>query len=389
MKRGIFQYLVALSALLVAASAAFFSVYGLSMLFAGAKTQVIVMAGSLEFSKLIMASFLYRYWGRVSKVMKTYMTIAVIVLMVITSGGIYGFLSSAYQDTATKYQKRDAEISTLVQKKNIDSVDVVRYQESLNKEYESKNRYQTNLDTLYNRKFTTTAKRIEQSILRTDQKISELDSLIRVKNDVIGNTNKQILELNNENISGEIGPLKYISDLTGYPMDKVVNWFILLLIIVFDPLAVSMIIATNVVIKFSLKKDDKNIIEIKKEKSKDDIDIEEHLHHLFKKIDSKKEKKSIPVQIDSKSKKISKIFPISKEKKKKFSEHIIPQYKKSNIQKKNHILNLIPEEKIEEKIIKTEDLPKDIYGEVHPTISKQKAMDVPEYSKDGGLKITQ
>ncbi len=96
-KNNTFQYMVGLSALLVAGSAAYYSVFGLSKLFAGATFAVVVMAGSLEFAKLVSASFLYRYWTKVNTWLKYYMTVGVITLVLITSAGIFGFLSNAYQ----------------------------------------------------------------------------------------------------------------------------------------------------------------------------------------------------------------------------------------------------------------------------------------------------
>ena len=111
MKKRLFPLIIALSALSVAGSAAFYSVFGLSKLFAGAATQVIIMAGSLEFAKLVVASLLYQYWDNINKILKGYLMIAVFVLMVITSGGIYGFLSGAYQSTATQSELLDKSLS--------------------------------------------------------------------------------------------------------------------------------------------------------------------------------------------------------------------------------------------------------------------------------------
>ena len=116
MKKRLFPLLITLAALAVSGSAAFYSVFGLSKLFAGASTQVIIMAGSLEFAKLVVASLLYQYWGTINKILKGYLMIACFVLMVITSGGIYGFLSGAYQSTATKSELLDKSLSILNQK---------------------------------------------------------------------------------------------------------------------------------------------------------------------------------------------------------------------------------------------------------------------------------
>ena len=104
MERKVLPYLVAISALSVSLSAAFYSVTGLSKMFAGASTQVMVMAGSLEIAKLIIASLLYQYWDKLGALLKIYLTIAVGILMLITSGGIYGYLSSAYSETSTKLE---------------------------------------------------------------------------------------------------------------------------------------------------------------------------------------------------------------------------------------------------------------------------------------------
>ena len=115
-KRGIFPFLIGLSALSVSSSAAFYSVSGLSKLFAGASFEVIIMAGSLEFAKLVTASLLYQYWDTINKVLRTYLSIATFILVLITSMGIYGFLSAAYQETAAASGNIDAQI-TLVETK--------------------------------------------------------------------------------------------------------------------------------------------------------------------------------------------------------------------------------------------------------------------------------
>ena len=105
-----FPTLVGFSALLIAGSAAFFSVFGLSKLFAGAQTAVIIMAGSLEFGKLVGASFLYRYWDKITSLHKFYMTTAVGILIVITSAGIFGFLSNAYQGATVGFEKESTAL---------------------------------------------------------------------------------------------------------------------------------------------------------------------------------------------------------------------------------------------------------------------------------------
>ena len=117
MKKYILPVIIALSALSVSASAVFYSVYGLSKLFAGASTQVIIMAGSLEIAKLVVASLLYQYWDKINKGLRFYLTLACIVLMFITSAGIYGFLSGAYQSTATQSEIVGKELAVIEMKR--------------------------------------------------------------------------------------------------------------------------------------------------------------------------------------------------------------------------------------------------------------------------------
>ena len=127
----IFPFIITLSALSVSASAAFYSVSGLSKLFAGAQFQVIIMAGSLEFAKLVTASLLYQYWDTINKTLRIYLSIATIVLVLITSMGIYGFLSAAYQDTYSKLSMTENEIKFLENKKSFYEEDVIRFDKEL------------------------------------------------------------------------------------------------------------------------------------------------------------------------------------------------------------------------------------------------------------------
>ena len=116
-QQRVFPLIIALSALSVSGSAAFYSVSGLSKLFAGASFAVIVMASSLEIAKLVIASLLYQYRKTLPKLLKIYLTVAAVILVAITSAGIYGFLSAAYQKTATESSIVDNQIKLLETKK--------------------------------------------------------------------------------------------------------------------------------------------------------------------------------------------------------------------------------------------------------------------------------
>ena len=256
--KGIFPTIIALSALSVSASAAFYSVSGLSKLFAGASTEVIIMAGSLEVSKLVIASLLYNYWDTLNKALRTYLTVATVVLVLITSMGIYGFLSAAYQDTYRQLSVKENQTKFLTQKKDFYEKDVVRYDSELE-------RISSNISTLSNAKsssiqvkdtsvvggFRTT---ISTSEIRIASKRIEVEENNRkavqekrvVAADSLQKFQFQILELeNNTEVAGELGPLQYLSGLTEIPMDKIINVLLLIIIFVFDPLAIALVVAAN------------------------------------------------------------------------------------------------------------------------------------------------
>jgi len=257
LRKGIFPSIIALSALSVSLSAAFYSVSGLGKLFAGASTEVMVMAASLEISKLVIASLLYQYWDTLNKVLRTYLAIATLILILITSMGIYGFLSGAYQATANRSTTLDAQITLLETKK----ANYVQQRDLLTKEKESLVQGMANLQNgLANNKTSYVDKKgnVIQSSSSADRKVLDkqlTNSSARqdVLNTKLDEVNTQIFELDNQivetktgsGVATELGPLKYISGLTGIPMDKVVNYLLLVIIFVFDPLAISLVIAAN------------------------------------------------------------------------------------------------------------------------------------------------
>ena len=245
MKDRLLPYIIALSALFVSSSAIFYSVYGLSQLFAGASKAVIVMASSLEFAKLVVASLLYQYWNEINRWLRMYLTTAFVILMLITSGGIYGFLSGAYQSTATKSDLMDKHTLMLQTKQN-------RFNDQLKSEKELLLYYTEALsnptmiqyiDRETEQLVTTTSSR--QRKLMTDQ-LNEVKNKVNSLNDSISIYDMKILEkeVSNEN-ARELGPLKYIAKSLGVEMDKVVNYFLLLIVFVFDPLAIALVIAAN------------------------------------------------------------------------------------------------------------------------------------------------
>ena len=221
-----FIYWIGLSALLIAGSAAAFSVYGLAKLFSGAFLSVVIMAGSLELGKLVTASFLYRYWNMINWFQKVYMTIATIVLVFITSAGIFGYLSNAYQGATLEFEKQSTELLTIEERIDQLDEDKVFLKEEL------------------------------------EQAISELpDNYITAKRKLREEYNPQITQLNQElleyktrradleiglvSTGVDVGPAIYLARTFGTDIDTVVKFFIFILIFVFDPLAVMLVIAYN------------------------------------------------------------------------------------------------------------------------------------------------
>tara|TARA_R110000851_G_scaffold118965_1_gene246551 strand:+ start:452 stop:1507 length:1056 start_codon:yes stop_codon:yes gene_type:complete len=252
-----FPYLTLSVALILALIAAYYSVFGLSKLFSSQATAVIIMAAALEISKLVTATYLHRYWNNIIFTIKTYLISALIILMCITSLGIYGFLVSAYQETAYNVQEVDQKIDLQTNKKNrfesqLKTISVEK--QSLNKniteltsglsnnKIQRKNRNGDIITTTSGSTRRALEKQLDKSIKRRDVLAVKEYALT----DSISNIDLKILNLQtNSEAVAEIGPLKYVAKITGQEIDRVVNWFILLFIIVFDPLAVILLVSAQ------------------------------------------------------------------------------------------------------------------------------------------------
>jgi hypothetical protein len=271
MKKSKFPYILGFAAFATAAVAAWFSVTGLGKLFAGAAVSVMIMAGVLEFSKLVVASYVYRYWKKINFLAKTYLIIALVILMTITSAGIYGYLSGAYSETSSKLQISNGEISLLDKKKEQFTGRIKNTEENINKKntrITSLNNLRASqevrLDSLYARKYYRQAKVVETQIKDADSEIKKLtketDSLLNVVNGYNEEISKLDLDVTGkeaDNLKGDTAPLQYIASLFSTNMDKVVNFFMFLLIFVCDPLAIMLVIATNKVLLESNSEEEK------------------------------------------------------------------------------------------------------------------------------------
>ena len=276
----------------VSASAAFYSVSGLSKLFAGAAFEVIIMAGSLEVAKLVIASLLYQYWSVINKGLRVYLTVATFILVLITSMGIYGFLSAAYQDTYRQLTIKNNQTAFLTQKKNFYNKDVIRYDEELE-------RISNNISTLSNAKVsniqvrdTTVSSGFRSTISTTELRLSQKRIDVEEQNrkdvqakreqvaDSLQKYQLAILELENDSdVAGELGPLEYLSKLTNTSMDKIINYLLLVIIFVFDPLAISLVISANFAFDQAYpKKEEEEIEEVEDEEEKtEDIEVEHEI----------------------------------------------------------------------------------------------------------------
>ena len=259
MKQRLLPILIGFSALAVSGSAAFYSVFGLSKLFAGASLQVIIMAGSLEFAKLVCASLLYQYWNIINKWLRTYLMLAVFILMVITSGGIYGFLSGAFEETNTqsKFLEKQVEIQTakqniFVEKKEDLTLEKVQLNQTIADLRISLSNptqvsyYSEDAGQVITTSSTSARKALQKELNTTILERDAISQEINAVTDSIGVYDVKILEQQiGIETARELGPLKYMAELTGKPMEQIVNWFMLLIIFVFDPLAIAMVVAAN------------------------------------------------------------------------------------------------------------------------------------------------
>ena len=253
----ILPFIIATSALSVSASAAFYSVSGLSKLFAGAAFAVIIMAASLEVAKLVIASLLYQYRKTLPRGLKIYLTTAAAVLVLITSMGIYGFLSAAYQETANKAGNIDAQIALIETKRdNIkDQLAVYNAEKStingavadLQAGLANNVIQYTNAEgQLITTTSSSTRRALEKQLDQAVERQNELNTKIDGLNTQLFDYETEIVEIQTGNdLAGELGPLKYLSGLTGIPMDKIINYLLLTIIFVFDPLAIALVVAAN------------------------------------------------------------------------------------------------------------------------------------------------
>lgn len=211
-----------ISAISVSILGAAFSVAGLAALFSGAALAVMFMAGSLELSKFVLAAYLHQRWNHLNAFFKTYLVAAVVVLSAITSLGIFGFLSDAYQSASTALTAEAIKVNSLKTQQVSARAEIDR----LNKAVEE-------IPVTRVTKRIETRKEIEPAIANLTKQIENLQLQIT-------QSDLHVIELNKK-----VGPLVYIAKVFNIEIDLVVKYLILVFVSVFDPLAICLVIATS------------------------------------------------------------------------------------------------------------------------------------------------
>ena len=269
---------VGVTAFFVAFNAAFFSIFGLSKLFSGAFWSVVFMASSLEVGKLVTASFVYRYWNRLSILMKTYLITAVVTLIFITSIGIFGFLSNAYQGATLNFKK--------------ESTTLMAYEERLEQLEEDKKFLKEELDAQVNDlpdNYRTARRKLREEYNPMIQDVSK--KIIDMKQEM------SEIEIGLVQTGVDVGPAIYIAKVFNTDVDSVVKWLIFIFIFVFDPLAVVLTIGFNIAlgtqeVQMYIKEEEspkkkKKIIPPKKEKEEPKTNKKLHVPSSYDVVEPK------------------------------------------------------------------------------------------------------
>ena len=241
------KYLVGVSALIVAGCAAYFSVTGLGVLFSGASVAVMIMASSLELAKLVTATYLKQKWDEIKGVIKWYLTASVIVLMLITSAGIFGYLSNAFQAQSLQLQQVDREIAVHQTKIDQNTTQITQLSTQITE-------FNTNQGKILdggkvNSRLIRSIDNRDKQIAKINDKISDLQTQNAQETEKINQ-----IKISNLDLEKEVGGFRFVAEAFGVELKNVVKFFIFLIVIVFDPLAVALIIAFNGLIETKKQK---------------------------------------------------------------------------------------------------------------------------------------
>ena len=265
MKQGkFFSILLLTIALILSSCAAYFSVYGVATMFSGALIAVAIMAGTLELSKLVTVSFLFRYWKNSKLFLRIYLILGLIVLMAITSFGIFGFLSVAYQKSSTQ-SKIFTERIQLLENQKISCIDRIKQSneriDNISKLRASQEKRLS--DVLNNENITRNPIELQDIQTQTSDLISKSETDISNENKKIKEYSVQMDKIN-EDIESlkiqtynqkDILTFQFVANALHTDIDTIAKWFILTLIVVFDPMAICLLLAYNTIIFSSNEKE--------------------------------------------------------------------------------------------------------------------------------------
>ena len=252
-----FQYILGASALFIASVAGLFSVLGIGMLFSGASISAMTMAASLELGKIVATSFLYRYWEKATKFLRVYLSVAILTLIVITSLGVFGWLSSAYQSSAMQYELTKQETAALIEQKAVIGGQVALSKQRIDNLMNIRNDQEKRMNEALNspvlsRNPTALRQVQEQNISLIKSTDEDLKTEKEHYNTFVKDTmdmDRKILDTKlTSNKTKDVITFKFVADAFGWELNSTVKWFIVLIIVVFDPLAVCLILSYNVVL---------------------------------------------------------------------------------------------------------------------------------------------
>jgi Skp family chaperone for outer membrane proteins len=300
MKDKLLPWFLLFCALGLSGTAAYYSVVGLSVVFVGVALPVIIMGGFLEISKLAIATYLHDKWKETYGVLKIYLTLALITLSLITSLGIYGLLSTGFSTNIAKLEIGQKEVKNIeVKKQRFEEIknEYQKEKQTLDKDISKlRNALSTNTTTqsvdrqtgqVVTRANNANRKSFETQLQLAIENRDKMSGKVDALNDSITALDIQILNMESEEISGnELGTIKYISEMTGWSVKKTANIFILILIFVFDPLAITLVIATNQAFKNNRKEEDDNSLKQEEDSPKEILKVEKNV--VFKENNSPK-----------------------------------------------------------------------------------------------------
>jgi len=282
-----------LVALSLAGISAYLSIFGLSKLFIGASLIVIIAMSILESSKIVIVTLLNQFWNKFPRLLRYYFLLSMFGLMLLTGIGVYGFLSSAYTATSIRVQKNTGTIELLKKKDTLFKQEKLRYENIIKTKTDRAKtlselnlKQETRIDSMYNRNQYYNANRVENAVTQTtnnikiiNDDIDKTNEKIRSLDDSISKYDMQILEVTNNDVATDLGPLKYVAESLGIKMDTLVRYLLLILIFLFDPLAVAFVLAINIIIK--LKNKPKDEVQKIEEKIQEETENKEHIKHFF------------------------------------------------------------------------------------------------------------